>query len=811
MRYIKQRLSYKEKIANDYEWAKEVIDSFEIQADSYMGQRDRLKMMERCYGLYNNQVDQEDIEQVFNPLGVDVGQKRDKINAFNKAHNKINTLIGEMLKRPSTYKNVIISPERAIAVEEIKDKLIKEFLISQINKKAEIDMLVQQGLAEEELQQALQELEQKYAEVKSPDQIAEYLKDEYLEPREIKANDILEDITIRQRIAETKADSFKHALLAGEEIVWVGERNGNTVIEPINPLFAFYHKSPETKYIQDGDYAGVKYKASLGEVFDNYTLDKKDLDYLEEKYAGDHSSMAPSRSMKYHFDTTDAQLRRQLIAGSTANRHRGSYGYAYEDMIDVMHVEWKSQKKIGLLTVLNEDGEADTVIVDEEFKFDKNNPLMLDIEWMWVEEVWEGTKIDDIYVDIRPITYQEDSVHSLGNKKLRYHGIIYDNMNATAISMMERMRPFQYLYIIIMHNLKKLISQDRGKLVPFDTSQIDNEFGTEKTLYYMQELSLYPFNSQANAEEANLAHRGGPQNSIDRSNSQHIMNYIGLLEYVDAQIGEVAGISKPREGQVGQYETATNAQQSIIQSSNITELLFFTHAKLWERILECAVNLETRLKGPGYHTLTSAGSNPKNMVIREQEFDNADFQVFLTDSPEDNEIFRQIKSLYQPLLQHDKARFSQIIKMLRQKTSMEELIRDIESFEQLSDQMAQQQVQARQQEVQAQIEANQQLELLRMQHEKDLKQMDVDKAIRVAEIGSFARQMDQDVNDNNVPDQLEIERLKADIIKNERDAALQSRKLDLEEKQSERDAKLKKEEIRVKEIAARKKPSGGSK
>ena len=188
MRYVKQRISYADKIKDDYEWAKEVIDSLEIQADSYMGVRDRIKMMERAYELYGNQVHQEDIENVFNPLNVDVGQKRDKIHAYNKAHNKINTLIGEMLKRPNNYKNFLISAERAVAVEKEKAKLMQEFLVSQINKKAELENLnMQEGMGEEEIQQAVQEIEEKYAQVLGPDQIDEYLKNEYLEPVEMKS------------------------------------------------------------------------------------------------------------------------------------------------------------------------------------------------------------------------------------------------------------------------------------------------------------------------------------------------------------------------------------------------------------------------------------------------------------------------------------------------------------------------------------------------------------------------------------------------------------------------------------------------
>lgn len=803
MRYVKQRISYADKIKDDYEWAKEVIDSLEIQADSYMGVRDRIKMMERAYELYGNQVHQEDIENVFNPLNVDVGQKRDKIHAYNKAHNKINTLIGEMLKRPNNYKNFLISAERAVAVEKEKAKLMQEFLVSQINKKAELENLnMQEGMGEEEIQQAVQEIEEKYAQVLGPDQIDEYLKNEYLEPVEMKANLILDDINVRHKIKELKADGFKHGLLSGEEHVWVGQRHGKLVIDVLNPLFVFYHKSPETKYIQDGDYAGVKYKMSIGEVFDTFDLTDDQIKELEDKYLDGHTSATLSNKMKYHFDNTDYSLRKQMISGSTADRHRGSYGYAYEDMVDIMHVEWRSQTKIGILTFLNEEGELDSTIVSEDFKMDKKDPNMVGIEWVWVDEIWEGTKIDDIYTNISPIPNQETTLENVHSKKLRYHGHIYENMNTTQISMMERMRPFQYLYLIIMHNLKKLIATDRGRLVVMDTSQMDSEFGTEKTMYYMQELNIMPINSLAHEEGeelGNLSRRGGPIQSIDRSQSQNIANYISLLEYIDNQIGEVAGISRSREGQTGRYETATNAQQSIIQSSNITEMLFFTHNKLWERILEKAINVETKIKKSGYHTLMSSSmGKTRNLVVNEEEFSNVDFQVFLTDSPEDNEVFNQIKMLYSPLLQSNQAKFSQVIKLIRQKSSLETLIRDIEEFENLTMQQEQQRMQMEQQQAQMAMEAKQAEVAQQLQHEKELKAMDVEAKIRVAEIQAMSFNENKDANNNNVLDVLEVEKLRHSIEKDNRTLDLKEKELAQRSEEAKKSAELKEKEIKQK-------------
>lgn len=166
------------------------------------------------------------------------------------------------------------------------------------------------------------------------------------------------------------------------------------------------------------------------------------------------------------------------------------------------------------------------------------------------------------------------------NVSLGYHGVAYSNMNAPNISLMDRMKPFQYLLFIIIHRLKEFIALDRAPLIHFDLSMVDPKIGLEKTMYYLDKLNVHYYNSLHNAESLGAHQRGAPTGSTDRSTMQHISNYIGLIDAIDAQISDVAGITRQREGQVSAYEAVSNNQQSIVQSTHITETYFQTHSKL---------------------------------------------------------------------------------------------------------------------------------------------------------------------------------------------------------------------------------------
>ena len=64
------------------------------------------------------------------------------------------------------------------------------------------------------------------------------------------------------------------------------------------------------------------------------------------------------------------------------------------------------------------------------------------------------------------------------------------------------------------------------------------------------------------------------------------------------EMGEAAGISKQREGQVSSSETVGGVERSNLQSSHITEYWFMQHEQCKIRVLECFLETaKVALKG----------------------------------------------------------------------------------------------------------------------------------------------------------------------------------------------------------------------
>ena len=606
------------------------------------------------------------------------------------------------------------------------------------------------------------------------------LSNKFQDSREIASNKILNYLSRTLSVKDKKNDAFKHGLISGEEIVYVGESNGLPIVDIVNPLSFFYHKSPEVKYIQDGLYAGCKLYMTPAEILDRYG------EYLSEK---DRDKLDTYATNPNHYHTYD-----YFPDKTSAYPTEGSYTSPTINDLLVQHVEWRSQRKVGFLKFTNQFGDTEETIVSEDFKLPENHkivrykkeygkecveyiyqdgPNKSVLTWGWIPEIWTGTKISsDIYVMMGPKTDQYRSMDDPYSVTLGYHGIVYSSMNAPSVSLMDRMKPFQYLYFIVMHKLKKLIAQDQGKVFHFDMSTIDPALGWEKTLYYLKEMNIDFFNPLQNADSPGAYQRGKISTTSDLSTMQNIMGYINLLSAIDQQISDVAGVTRQREGQVSPTEAVANAQSNIQMSAIITEVYFQAHSKLWQEVLNSLLKTARRcyknkdiIKQYVLDDLSIA-----TLELSSSDMDESDLGVFISDTIEDEQVFQTLKSMGDALVRANKASISDLVKLYKS-SSVEELQSHIEKSEEKFEETQAENMQAQQQHEASLQKAEQEFEL-----EKQAR--DHANKLKVAEIQSFSFQKEQDQNANNVPDQLEIEKFKTETLLKERSLDIQEKKVE---------------------------------
>ena len=715
-----QRLSYAEKIKDDHQWAKDTMDAiikdYGVVTDLPTSKGRATKLSN--YQLYNNIINQADFEKECNPLGVQVGQFSDIIQPYNKTYNKIQVLLGEELRRKFDYKVVLTNDTGVRSKLFYRDHLLRNYVHQQLN------TILQEF--------NLQGLEVDEASLMDPADVSKFMATKYLDSKEIAANKILKYLTKKLNLKDLKNDGFKHGLIAGEEIVYVSKRNGEPYVSIVNPLGFFFHKSHEVKFVEDSAYAGHQTLMSLNDILDTFgsELSEEDKKRLEEPYVR-NSSSAVNSTMVY--DKRDYSL----------DQYRAGFdSYTSESdspLHNVFHVEWKTFKKVGFINYTNEYGDPELDIVSEDFEvppFAKKSKdtysweidsLQYSLTWEWIEEVWEGIKIaHDIYVNIRPKEYQMRDLDNPRSVKLGYHGTIYSSMNAEPISLMSRMRPFQYLYFLVMHKLKKFIAQDMGKVFNIDVTMIPPNLGPEKMMYYLQNMNIHFYNPLANADQPGWSQRPGIVGASDMSTTEIIIGYVNLLNSIDQQLSDVSGVSRQREGQVMANEAVTNAQSNIQMSSVITEVYFHSHNLLWQNVLNSLIDLASacyKHKGLTRQFILDDMSLA-TLELSPDSLTNASFGVFITNSPEEQAIFDSLQQWGLGLIQNDKAKFSDMIKIYKA-VSTEELEQQILESEKQQQEQQTEERKFQQQLQQQNIEAQQQAQQQQFAHEIQLKEMEI--------------------------------------------------------------------------------------
>ena len=506
----------------------------------------------------------------------------------------------------------------------------------------------------------------------------------------------------------------------------------------------------------------------ITEIYDRYfdKLTEKDLNKLEELI-----NAVPARNLGEH-DPVDRGIQLRFYDNP-------EFEGAAKHCINVWHVCWKSFKKIYYVTTLDEQGVPQVDIVSENYQ-----PVGTEIEMEtgWIVEVWEGYRAgSDLYFGIQPIEYQHVSIDNPNSQKLPYCGAIYSATNSKPRSLVSILKPLQYMYIVLWYRLELAIARDKGKVVNMDITQIPKSMSItpERWMHYLSSVGVNFINPYE--EGWNIPGREGGKpaqfnqiTALDLTMSNVIAEYIQLMDKIEQLAGTISGITEQRQGAVSASELVGNVERSVVQSSHITEPLFWVHNQVKRRVLNMLLNTaKGAWEDTGKQKLQYVFDNGERAFLDiTPKFYYEDMDVFVSDTSKDLENIQKLQQLIQPAMQNG-ASLLEAAEILTN-DNFNVLKQKLKDMQTRQEEMAQQQQQAEQEQAQMlqqmQNEAKQQ-ELMLQEAQMDLQryQIDQDNAtkIAVAEISAYRGTEEKDANMNGIPDPMEIA-----------DHALQQRKID---------------------------------
>lgn len=758
-RFPQQKLALSKKTEK---WQHECVDYIIGEGNIVSGGQTSTKYdeLQTYYNLYNSIFDEKDFKKITNPFKVQDGFPATPQD-FNIIRPKIDLLIGEETKRPMNFRVVRTSQEAASDLMEAEKQMIMNYMEASIMSK----------LDPEEAQQYQEQLAN--GEIMPPEQIAKYMDKDYKDAIENTAYHTLVYLREKLNMDNEFIKGWKDALIGGQEIYYVGVLNAEPYMERVNPKFFSFDKSPDLEFIEDGSWCCRKMKMSIEEVYDRYydKLTEKDLDKLEEMI-----NQVPARNLGEHGPRDD---------------FKGIQWHTYDNpmfedatsrCVSVWHCCWKSFKKIYYVTTKDENGQLQVDILDETFKPFGDE---ISVEQDWIIEVWEGYRCGkDLYFGIQPLEYQHVSIDNPNSQKLPYCGAVYSNTNSKPRSLVSILKPLQYMYIVLWYRLELAIARDKGKVVNMDVTQIPKSMNItpERWMHYLSSVGVNFINPYET--EWNVPGREGGKpatfnqiTALDLTMSNVIAEYIQLMDKIEQLAGTISGITSQREGAVSSSELVGNVERSVVQSSHITEPLFWVHNQCKRHVMNMLLNTAKGIwQETGKRKLSYIFDNGERAFLDiVDKFYYEDMDVFVSDTSKDVENIQKLQQLIQPAMQNG-ASLLEAAEILTNDNFniIKQKLKDMQTRQEQLQQQAQEAEAQQQRELQEMQNQAKEQELMLQEAQMDLQryQIDQDNAtkIAVAQISAYRGTEDKDADMNGIPDPIEIGKQALEQQKIERDA-----------------------------------------
>ncbi len=852
------------------DWAAWNLDWLELQGIEFL--RINARRLLKNYKLAKGIIDKTDYivepDNDYKDLMDTLTQENDsalELKFYPIIPNVINVLTGEFAKRYSKVQFRAIDDISYNEMLEQKRFQIEEALLAD----AEAQMV--RKMIEMGMDPASEEAKQQLApeSLKSLPEIEDFFSKSYRSMVEEWASHQLAVDEERFKMQELEERGFRDMLIADREFWHFRMLEDDYDVELWNPVLTFYQKSPDQRYIADSNYVGKVDLMTVSDVVDRYgyLMSEKQLKSLQKIY--------PARSAQYqvngyqndgaYYDAERSHEWNTQMPGLPYRQFTSNYwddpargGDILSQILDegediqmwgegnlmrVSTIYWKTQRRIGHLTKIEDDGEIIQEIVDETFKItkkpvydtsifknkSKENLLAGEhLDWIWINEVWGGVKIgpnlpamwrstmgdniNPIYLGIdrtKPgrLPFQFKGNNSLYGCKLPVEGRVFSDRNTRSTSLVDLMKAYQVGYNMVNNQIADILIDELGTVIMFDQNALPRHSMGEdwgknnyaKAYVAMKDFQMLPLDTSiTNTENAtNFNH----YQTLNMEQTNRLMSRIQLANYFKQQCFDAIGINPQRLGGAVSAQTATGVVQAMQQSYAQTEMYFVQHS---DHLMPRVHQMRTDLAQHYYSTnpsvrlsYISTEAEKVNFTINGTDLLLRDFNVFATTKTNHRAILENLKQL--ALTNNTSgASIYELGNIVKADSIAEvsDILKDSETrLQKQRQQDMQQQREMQEQQLQAKSQEEQQkLQVEMSENEKDRKNDVLLAEIRSAGYGSMV-----DINQNQMSDY-------QDAMKDIRDTTQYQEKMNLERQKNATKASMENSRLSVEKekIAAQK-------
>lgn len=705
----------------------------------------------------------------------------------------LNTLVGEQSRRPDIAMVKAFDEDSKNEELQFKTDFLQKYIMENgLNKmKAKLAMNGKGQMPEESEITKM-----------TLDEVGEYL-DSYTSVAERWASRKLEGMKVEFNMKEISEDCFRDLLICSREFFHIFERSSKTGldVENLNPKNVWYLTLPDKKYIhKDAFAAGTVHVMELSEIIERFDLEKKEIDHLR-KGVRELSLFSPRESNfenptvsgwdSIKYDTYSPYLIQERLRAESKLKENtdplndflglSSNVNTFGNKYVVVQAYWKGKIKVGKLTFRDENGDIQEMLVDESYK---KIPNEVSIEWSYQNQWFKGLKIGPDVYHIEPYELLD---------YCPIIGVVHEIKNIDeGKSLVDMLKPYQVIYNICLNQLYKLLEKEVGNV-------------------YLTSIRHIPIPKDGDAQDAldiweeDARKRGvvfiddSPENlkspsnfnmfkNVDLTRTQEIQSRYNLAQQMKMEAWELVGITRERTGGIAATQTATGTNAALSQSYAQTEPLFAQHEyvlnDVYQAMIDAAQYLECKKPWTTLSYLSTEGEQIF-MKVNSEDIKMRDLKVFITSRAKDQQLFQELKSLAQPMLQNGATPYE--IAVLYSTNSVRQMKRIFKDLKDKMEQIQQAELQMKQEDLkqkQAQFEYQMQREDIKDQNDK-LFEAEQNELDRLAErekalIMTSAKGKGEEGIPHGTVDTNELSRLSQEREFRERDYQLKKQKLDQE-------------------------------
>jgi hypothetical protein len=465
-------------------------------------------------------------------------------------------------------------------------------------------------------------------------------------------------------------------------------------------------------------------------------------------------------------------------------------------LLRVSTIYWKSQRKLGHLTSVAENGEVTNEIVSENYEVEnkpiydtrlfknksKDNIVFGDhIDWIWINEVWGGVKIgpnipsfwgmnnpggfSPIYIGvdknkINPLKFQFKGDNTLYGCKLPVEGSVFSDRNTKSTALLDLMKPYQIGYNIVNNQIADILVDELGTIIMLDQNTLPrHSLGEDwgkgnlaKAYVAMKNFQMLPLDTSiTNTENAlNFQHF----QKLDLSQTERLMSRIQIANYFKSQAYEVIGVNPQRMGQQLSQMTATGVEQAAAASYAQTEVFFIQHCDyLMPRVHQMRTDLAQYYHStkPSARLTYITGADEKvNFQINGTDLLMRDLNIFCSTTANHRSVLEQLKQM--AMTNNTAGASIYDLGKIVQADSIAQLNTVLKTSEEKQQKQKQEEMQQQQQMQSEQLASQEKQKQMMIQAEADNQDKQLQNNITVAEIKAAGYGSAVDVNKNEMSD-----------------------------------------------------------